>query len=75
MINIFCYVRYSTAHISLDKQFIFCALIFLLLCGLLFIQNLIWEEDYFARNKKLIDWRASAIKKNRGDLSKIYPNK
>tara|TARA_Y100001968_G_scaffold120826_1_gene110025 strand:- start:97 stop:234 length:138 start_codon:yes stop_codon:yes gene_type:complete len=36
-------------------------------------QNKIWEEEYYKKNKKWIDWKISAIKANKADLSRVYP--
>ena len=47
--------------------------IFFLLCGILIFQNQIWEEEDYSRNKKWLEWKDSAIKANKGDLSGIYP--
>tara|TARA_Y100001968_G_scaffold296402_1_gene304570 strand:+ start:263 stop:496 length:234 start_codon:yes stop_codon:yes gene_type:complete len=73
MFQIFCYVRYSNASIKLDSSFFFGAIIFFLLCGILIFQNQIWEEEDFTKNKKWLNWKASAIKANKSDLSRIYP--
>ena len=68
------YVRYSNASVSLDWSFFWGALIFFILCGILIFQNQIWEEEDYSRNKKWYNWKASAIKSNKGDLSRIYPH-
>jgi len=73
MTRIFSFVRYSSASLSIDSHFLLGALIFFLLCGILIFQNMIWEEEDYSRNKKWINWKASAIKSNKGDLSNIYP--
>ena len=73
MLKTFSFVRYSNASIFLDWHFFLGALIFFILCGLLIIQNQIWEEEDYSRNKKLIEWKTSAIRANKGDLSRIYP--
>ena len=67
------YVRYSNASIMLDWHIFLGALIFFILCGILIFQNQIWEEEDFSRNKKWYKWKASAIKANKADLSRIYP--
>ncbi len=74
MLNIISVVRYSNASLKLDSNFWLGVIIFLLLCGILIFQNQIWEEEDYSRNKKWINWRASAIKANKGDLSGIYPS-
>ena len=73
MSKLIAYVRYSNASIMLDWHIFLGALIFIILCGILIIQNLIWEEEDYLRNKKWYKWKASAIKENKGDLSGIYP--
>ena len=74
MLNIFSFVRYSNASLNFDSYFLFGEIIFLLLCGILIFQNQIWQEEDFLKNKKWLKWKVSAIKANKGDLSKIYPN-
>ena len=73
MFKTFSFVRYSNASIMLDWHLLLGALIFFILCGILIFQNQIWEEEDYSRNKKWIDWKASAIKANKGDLTGIYP--
>tara|TARA_Y100001968_G_C18785148_1_gene448546 strand:- start:219 stop:452 length:234 start_codon:yes stop_codon:yes gene_type:complete len=73
MLKIFSFVRYSNASIMLDWHLFLGVLIFFILCGILIFQNKIWEEEDYSRNKKWIEWKASAIKANKGDLSRIYP--
>ena len=73
MLNLVAYVRYSEASVKLDWQLFLGALIFFILCGILIFQNQIWEEEDYSRNKKWHKWKASAISKNKGDLSRIYP--
>jgi len=73
MLNIFAYVRYSNASIMLDWRLFLGAFIFFVLCGILIIQIQLWEEEDYSRNKKWYQWKASAIKANKGDLSGIYP--
>ena len=72
-LKILAYVLYSKASIMLDWHVFFGSLIFFILCGILIFQNQIWEEEDYSRNKKWHKWKASAIKANKGDLSKIYP--
>ena len=74
MLNIFSFVRYSNASLNFDSYFLFGEIIFLLLCGILIFQYQIWQEEDFLKNKKWLKWKVSAIKANKGDLSKIYPN-
>ncbi len=57
----------------LDWHTFLGALIFFILCGILIFQNQIWEEEDYQKNKKWLNWKASAIKANKGDLSSIYP--
>ncbi len=57
----------------IDWNIFMCALIFFIICGILIFQNQIWEEEDYAKNKKLYKWKAAAIKANKGDLSGIYP--
>ena len=73
MLKIVAYVRYSNASIMFDWHTFLGVLIFFILCGILIFQNQIWEEEDFSRNKKWYQWKASAIKTNKGDLSGIYP--
>ena len=73
MFNIFAYVRYSNASLMLDWHILLGAFIIFLLCGILILQNKIWEEEDYSRNKKWYKWKTSAIKANKGDLSRIYP--
>ena len=73
MLKNFLFVRYSNASIMLDWHLFLGALIFFILCGILIFQNQIWEEEDYSRNKKWIEWKASAIKANKGDLTGIYP--
>jgi len=74
MINIFSFVRYSNATLKLDSYFFPGAVIFFLLCGIFLFQNQIWQEEDYSRNKKWLNWKAKAIKENKGDLSNIYPS-
>ena len=71
--KIFAYVRYSNASIMFDWYIFLGALIFFILCGILIFQNQIWEEEDYSRNKKWYIWKDSAIKANKGDLTRIYP--
>ncbi len=73
MLKIVAYVRYSNASIILNWNIFLGALIFFILCGILIFQNQIWEEEDFSRNKNWYKWKDSAIKSNKGDLSRIYP--
>ena len=73
MLNIFSFVRYSNASIRVDWHIFLGALIFFIICGILILQNQIWEEEDYLKNKKWIKWKTSAIKKNKADLSNIYP--
>ena len=73
MLKTFLFVRYSNASIMLDWHIFLGALIFFILCGILIFQNQIWEEEDYARNKKWLKWKASAINANKGDLTGIYP--
>tara|TARA_Y100001978_G_C23454091_1_gene319115 strand:- start:299 stop:592 length:294 start_codon:yes stop_codon:yes gene_type:complete len=67
------FVRYSYASMHFDWHIFLGVLIFFILCGILIFQNKIWEEEEYSRNKKWLDWKANAIKSNKGDLSSIYP--
>ena len=73
MLKTISFVRYSNASIILDWHLFLGVLIFFILCGILIFQNQIWEEEDYSRNKKWIEWKASAIKANKGDLTGIYP--
>ena len=73
MLKIFLFVRYSNASIVFDWHLFLGALIFFILCGILIFQNQIWEEEDYSKNKKWLEWKNSAIKANKGDLSGIYP--
>tara|TARA_B100000965_G_scaffold345528_1_gene316391 strand:+ start:314 stop:547 length:234 start_codon:yes stop_codon:yes gene_type:complete len=73
MLKIIAYVRYSNASITLDWQIFIGALIFFILCGVLILQNQIWAEEDYSKNKKWYKWKNSAINANKGDLSGIYP--
>ena len=73
MLKIVAYVRYSNASIMLDWNIFLGALIFFIICGILIVQNQIWEEEDYSRYKKWYKWKTSAIKSNKGDLSGIYP--
>tara|TARA_B100000459_G_C8447661_1_gene144459 strand:+ start:261 stop:494 length:234 start_codon:yes stop_codon:yes gene_type:complete len=73
MLKTISFVRYSNASITLDWHLFLGVLIFFILCGILIFQNQIWEEEDYSRNKKWIEWKASAIKSNKGDLTGIYP--
>ena len=73
MLKVIAYVRYSNASLTLDWNVFLGALIFFILCGILIFQNQIWEEEDYSRNKKWYKWKTSAIKSNKGDLSRIYP--
>ena len=73
MLKTLSFVRYSNASISFDWHLFLGAAIFFILCGILIFQNQIWEEEEYSRNKKWIEWKASAIKNNKGDLTGIYP--
>ncbi len=73
MFKILSYVRYSDASLVVDKQLILGSIIFFLICGVLIFQNRIWDEEEFSKNKKWLNWKESAIKSNKGDLTRIYP--
>ena len=73
MHEIFSYVRYSNASVNLDSYSIIGGIIFILLCGILIFQSMVWEEEDYLRNKKWLNWKSSAIKANKTDLSNIYP--
>ena len=73
MFKLLAFVRYSNASMHVDWHIFLGALIFFILCGILIFQNQIWEEEDYARNKKWLEWKASAIESNKGDLSRIYP--
>ena len=73
MLKTISFVRYSNASIILDWHLFLGVLIFFILCGILIFQNQIWEEEDYSRNKKWIEWKSSAIKANKGDLTRIYP--
>ena len=73
MLKIVAYVRYSNASIMFDWHIFLGVFIFFILCGILIFQNQIWEEEDYSRNKKWYEWKSSAIKSNKGDLSRIYP--
>ncbi|MBW3042044.1 hypothetical protein DNJ73_05350 [Prochlorococcus marinus XMU1408] len=73
MLIILSYIRYSNASLKIDTYFLFGAIIFFLICGILIFQNQIWEEEEFSRNRKWLKWKADAIKENKADLSSIYP--
>ena len=73
MLKNFAYVHYSNASIILDWHILMGALIFFILCGILIVQNQIWEEEDYSTNKKWHKWKASAINANKSDLSGIYP--
>ena len=74
MLITFAFVRYSNASIILDWHLFLGASIFFIICGLLIIQNRIWDEEDYIRNKKWYKWKASSINANKGDLSGIYPS-
>ena len=73
MFKTFAFVRYSNASIIFDWHSFLGAIVFFILCGILIFQNKIWEEEDISRNEKWLTWKASAIKANKGDLSRIYP--
>tara|TARA_Y100001968_G_C18943600_1_gene519885 strand:- start:177 stop:413 length:237 start_codon:yes stop_codon:yes gene_type:complete len=73
MLKNLAYVRYSSASLMIDWHIFLGAIIFFILCGILIFQNKIWEEEDYSRNKKWYQWKASAIKSNKGDLTRIYP--
>tara|TARA_Y100001968_G_scaffold292064_1_gene296950 strand:- start:638 stop:871 length:234 start_codon:yes stop_codon:yes gene_type:complete len=73
MFKLFAFVRYSNASMQFDWHIFLGILIFFILCGILIFQNQIWEEEDYLRNKKWLKWKASAIRSNKGDLSRIYP--
>tara|TARA_Y100001968_G_scaffold68210_1_gene59256 strand:- start:1290 stop:1526 length:237 start_codon:yes stop_codon:yes gene_type:complete len=73
MLKTVAFVRYSSASITLDWNLFLGALIFFILCGILILQNWIWEEEEFSNNKKWYRWKVTAIKENKGPLSSIYP--
>ena len=73
LLKTFGFVRYSNDSLMFDSYFYMGALIFFILCGILIFQNNIWEEEDYSKNKKWLKWKASAIKDNKGDLSRIYP--
>ena len=72
MLQIVLFVRYSNASIHYDSLILLGAIIFFLLCGILIFQNKIWEEEYYEKNKKWLDWKTFAIKANKADLSRVY---
>ena len=73
MLNILAYVRYSNASMMFDWHILMGVTIFFILCGILILQNWIWEEEEFSNNKKWYRWKVTAIKENKGPLSSIYP--
>ena len=73
MFRLFAFVRYSNASMQLDWHVFMGVLIFFILCGILIFQNQIWEEEDYKKNKKWLKWKESAIRSNKGDLSRIYP--
>ena len=73
MLKTLSFVHYSNAYLNLDSYFFLGAIIFFLICGILIFQNQIWEEEYYTKNKKWLQWKSSAIKANKADLSNIYP--
>tara|TARA_Y100000589_G_scaffold2528_1_gene2375 strand:+ start:357 stop:590 length:234 start_codon:yes stop_codon:yes gene_type:complete len=73
MFKLLAFVRYSSASMHFDWHILLGVLIFFLLCGILIFQNQIWEEEDYLKNKKWLKWKASAIRSNKGDLSRIYP--
>ena len=73
MLHIVLFIHYSNASINFDLHIILGVIIFLLLCGILIFQYQIWEDDYYEKNKKCIDWKISSIKANKADLSRVYP--
>ena len=73
MLKIVAYVRYSEASIIIDWHVFLGAFIIFILCWILIVQNQIWEEEDYSRNKKWHKWKASAIEANKSDLSEIYP--
>ena len=73
MLEIVSFVRYSNASLVVDRHFMLGAVIFFLICGILIFQNQIWEEEDFSSNRKWINWKSSAIKTNKADLSNHYP--
>lgn len=74
MLKIVSFVRYSNSSLMLDSNFLLGAVIFFLLCGVLIFQYQIWEDEEYSINKKWLRWKASAIKGNKGDLSRFYPD-
>ena len=72
MLKIISFVRYSNSSLMLDSNFLLGAVIFFLLCGVLIFQYQIWEDEEYSINKKWLRWKASAIKGNKGDLSRFY---
>ena len=73
MFKLLAFVRYSNASMHFDWHIFLGVLIFVILCGILIFQNQIWEEEDYSKNKKWLNWKASAIRANKGDLSRIYP--
>tara|TARA_B100000214_G_scaffold337076_1_gene281426 strand:+ start:135 stop:368 length:234 start_codon:yes stop_codon:yes gene_type:complete len=73
MLKLIAFVRYSNASMIFDWHSLLGALVFFVLCGILIFQNKIWEEEDISRNEKWLIWKTSAIKANKGDLSRIYP--
>ena len=73
MLQIVLFVRYSNASIHFDWHILLGSIIFFLICGILIFQNKIWEEEHYEKNKKWIDWKTSAIKAKKADLSRVYP--
>ena len=73
MLKTFLYVRYSNASVMFDWHILLGAIVFFVLCGVLIFQNQIWEEEDYSKNKKWLKWKSSAIKANKGDLTRIYP--
>tara|TARA_B100000965_G_scaffold82919_1_gene66419 strand:- start:5533 stop:5787 length:255 start_codon:yes stop_codon:yes gene_type:complete len=74
MLKVLSYVRYSYASIKLDFHILLGAILFLLICGIIIIQIQIWDDEEYTRNKKWLEWKTSAIEKNKADLSNIYPS-
>ena len=73
MLKIIAYIHYSNASLMLDWKIFIGTLIFIIICGIIIFQNLIWDEEDYTRNEKWHKWKASAIQENKGDLSRIYP--
>ena len=74
MFKIYSFVSYSNASLNIDSHFFLGLIIFFLICGIIIFQYKIWEEIDFLSNQKWHKWKTGAIKANKADLSRIYPN-